>query len=61
MKEKIFSSPEMNLRGHSKKYNLTIWWSSYGSIQLKYGDFGMESHLALILTNYGQRRCFFVL
>ena len=30
-------------------WNMAIWWSSYGTIHLRYGCFGIEPHLALVL------------
>ena len=38
---------KMNLREDVMKYD--YWWSSYGTVQLRYGGFSMESLLALVL------------
>ena len=37
----------MNLHENIMKYD--YWWSSYGTVQLRYGGLSMESLLALVL------------
>jgi hypothetical protein len=45
--EKYFWDRKMNLREDIMKYDYA--WSSYGTVQLRYGGFSMESILALAL------------
>ena len=45
--KKYFWDRKMNLRIDIMKYG--IWSSLYGTVQLRYGGFSMESLLALVL------------